>query len=78
MLDTKQPRQFFIGVFGIFDVSELWTVLFFMYCVGRSTNNISLRTRQICKLMFYLFYASGPSPVQTDFQQTVPGSERFI
>jgi myosin protein heavy chain len=44
MLDTKQPRQFFIGVldiagFEIFDVSELYKAMFFMFCGGRSTSN---------------------------------------
>ena len=39
MLDTKQPRQFFIGVldiagFEIFDVSELYKAMILMFCGG--------------------------------------------
>ena len=47
MLDTKQPRQFFIGVldiagFEIFNVSELYIVIILMFCVGRSTSNCTM------------------------------------
>ena len=47
MLDTKQPRQFFIGVldiagFEIFNVSELYIVIILMFCVGRDVLTVTL------------------------------------